>query len=53
VNLRDTPEGGGWAWVDKALEKPREGVTGDGTREELERIGRETGVFLVVPLYCT
>lgn len=37
-------------WVEKTLEQPREGVRGDGTREELERVARETGVFLVVGL---
>lgn len=60
VDLGDIPEGGGQRWVERSLETPREGRRGDGTREELERIARETGVFLVVgvvercagTLYC-
>lgn len=60
IDLGDTPEGGGRAWVERTLEKPRDGVRGDGTREELERIATDTGVFLVVgavercagTLYC-
>lgn len=50
VDLGDTPEGGGERWMRRELEQPREGVRGDGMREELERIARETGVFLVVGL---
>ena len=64
VDLGDTVgdkgEGGGDKWVKKQLGGDADAVRGDGTREKLEGIAHESGVFLVVgcieraggTLYC-
>jgi nitrilase len=48
VDLGDTPEGAGDRWVRRELDNQEK--RGDGTRQKLEKIAHESGIFVVTGL---